>query len=121
MITVLWTEDTSDWKVATLGVPAVEANYQRIIDGEAAGNYSKEGIVVLTHELNNQTMSLAEQFLPQIQSKFTGGVMPVSYCRSISALVPRIILTYGSDDFSLPSARTTRSHTQNRVANMCIP
>lgn len=103
MITVLWTEDTSDWKVATLGVPAVEANYQRIIDGEAAGNYSTQGLAVLTHELNNQTMSLAQQFLPQIQSKFVGGVMPVRYSCWTCDWHTRDRLTW-SQTFSLLSA-----------------
>lgn len=79
MVTMMWSADTSDWKVATLGVAAVEANYEAIIAAGKAGTYANQGVMVLAHELNNQTMSLAEQFLPQIQATFKGGVMPVRF------------------------------------------
>lgn len=71
-----WTKgaDTDDWNWVNVGIPKVQQNYEDII----AGDYSTHGVIVLSHELNNETMALSEQFLPQIQKKFTGGVMPVS-------------------------------------------
>lgn len=46
-----WDEDTDDWEWTTIGVPAVEKNYETIIGGFAQGNYSTHGTIVLSHEL----------------------------------------------------------------------
>lgn len=69
--------DTDDWNWINLGMNQIEANYMEIIGKD----YSKHGTVVLSHELNDGTMNLSMQFLPQIKQKFTGGVMPVSLPR----------------------------------------
>ncbi|KAI5481781.1 chitin deacetylase, carbohydrate esterase family 4 protein [Pseudohyphozyma bogoriensis] len=78
--TVVWLDDTDDWDYAVVGIPAVEANYQTFIAQGANGTFANEGTIVLTHELNNETMSLSEKYLPSIRSTFTGGVMPVAVC-----------------------------------------
>ena len=93
MRTVMWSEDTSDWKISTIGIAAVETNYNNIIAKSKNGTFatyspigtplttwecdtSLQALVVLTHELNNGTMELCESFLPRIQETFTH-VMPV--------------------------------------------
>ncbi|KAL8277230.1 hypothetical protein RQP46_010403 [Phenoliferia psychrophenolica] len=80
MITIVWEEDTFDWDWSVIGIPAVEQNYENILARQANGTYSTAGAIMLSHELNNETMVLSEKFLPQIQKQFTGGVMPVAVC-----------------------------------------
>jgi len=76
--TIIWDQDTNDWDYSALGVKAIETNYKNIMNG----NYSTQGTVVLSHEIDNETMALSEQFLPSIREKFTGGVMPVGVCQN---------------------------------------
>ncbi|KAL8290260.1 hypothetical protein RQP46_003199 [Phenoliferia psychrophenolica] len=80
MVTIGWTDDTFDWEEATIGIPSVKANYQNLLTAQTSGNFSKQGTIVLTHELNNETMSLSEDYLPAIQKQFSGGVMPIAVC-----------------------------------------
>jgi len=80
--TIGWDQDTNDWEHAELGIATVEANYNAIINKVANGSYATHGTIVLTHEIDNETMTLSEQFLPTIVEKFTGGVMPVGVCHN---------------------------------------
>jgi len=66
------------WDYAVAGVAGIEANYESIINA----SYVTHGTIVLSHELDNETMALSEQFLPAIREKFTGGVMPVGVCQN---------------------------------------
>ncbi|GAA5939614.1 hypothetical protein JCM1841_000025 [Sporobolomyces salmonicolor] len=80
MQTIIWNEDTFDYDWATLGMAAVRANYDAILAAQKSGNYSEEGIIVLTHEIDAGTMELSQEYLPQMLNQFTGGVMPVAVC-----------------------------------------
>ncbi|KAL8280190.1 hypothetical protein RQP46_007520 [Phenoliferia psychrophenolica] len=83
MRTVMWAEDTSDWKVSTLGVPAVEQNYENILTKSKNGTFANYSPIVLTHELNNLTMELDVMFLPKIQATFNH-VMPMGVCMNVT-------------------------------------
>ncbi|GAA5993352.1 hypothetical protein JCM10908_001443 [Rhodotorula pacifica] len=78
--TVVWNQDTDDWSWSTIGMAAVRANYQGILERQTAGKFNRTGTIVLTHELDNGTMELSQEFLPQIRQQFVGGVMPVAVC-----------------------------------------
>ncbi|KAM0747025.1 family 4 carbohydrate esterase [Meredithblackwellia eburnea MCA 4105] len=82
MITIVWEEDTFDYDWSTLGIAAVQKNYENILALQSSGTYNTEGLIVLSHELDNGTMSLSEEFLPKIRQQFTGGVMPVGVCQN---------------------------------------
>ncbi|GAA5897637.1 chitin deacetylase [Sporobolomyces salmoneus] len=77
--TIIWEDNTFDYEVATLGAAKVQANYDDILAKQANGSYSTHGTIVLTHELNNDTMSLGQKNLPQIQQAFKH-VAPVAVC-----------------------------------------
>ncbi|BGP18595.1 hypothetical protein JCM10213_004228 [Rhodosporidiobolus nylandii] len=81
MSTIIWADNTFDYEVATLGVAAVEANYNAILAKGKNGTYAREGTIVLTHELNNDTMSLSQQFLPKMKDAFAH-VVPVGVCQN---------------------------------------
>ncbi|POY70082.1 hypothetical protein BMF94_6918 [Rhodotorula taiwanensis] len=80
MRTVVWNQDTDDWNWSNVGMAAIRQNYQTIFNRQSAGNFNHSGTIVLTHELDNGTMSLVQEYLPQIQQQFVGGVMPVAMC-----------------------------------------
>ncbi|GAA5880116.1 hypothetical protein JCM3774_004153 [Rhodotorula dairenensis] len=80
MRTIVWNEDTDDWNWSNVGMAAVRANYQGILDRQTAGKFNRSGTIVLTHELDNGTMELSQEFLPRIRQQFVGGVMPVAVC-----------------------------------------
>ncbi|GAA6063372.1 hypothetical protein JCM10212_000311 [Sporobolomyces blumeae] len=80
MKTIIWTEDTFDYDWVTLGKDAIRKNYEAILAKQAAGDYNEVGVIVLTHEIDGGTMELSQEFLPQMQAQFSGGVVPVGTC-----------------------------------------
>ncbi|GAA6043436.1 hypothetical protein JCM8097_002857 [Rhodosporidiobolus ruineniae] len=80
MRTVIWSDDTDDWNWVNVGIPAIDKNYNSILAKQKAGKYNKAGTIVLSHEIDGETMDISQQFLPQIRQQFTGGVMPVAVC-----------------------------------------
>lgn len=89
LATVVWEYDTFDWQIASpanpQGLPtaSVVSNYNSIIQDEQQGLFATHGTIVLTHELNNGTMSLAQAELPLIAANFKH-IMPVSSCLNIT-------------------------------------
>ncbi|GAA5876909.1 hypothetical protein JCM8547_006308 [Rhodosporidiobolus lusitaniae] len=79
MTTILWESNTFDYLVSTLGLATVQQNYDDILAAAANGTYKDKGTVVLTHELNNDTMSIGQSYLPKIQAAFDY-VVPVGVC-----------------------------------------
>ena len=81
--TIIWEYDSLDWMDGIDGytVADVDANYQLFINNETAGTFSTAGGIMLTHELNNFTMSEAIKWYPQLRASF-----PVRY------LLPRLII-----------------------------
>lgn len=56
--TIVWTDDTNDWDVKPQGAEpsaSIKANYASIM------SKSSQGVVVLTHEINGDTMHLAQE------------------------------------------------------------
>jgi peptidoglycan/xylan/chitin deacetylase (PgdA/CDA1 family) len=51
LTSILWETDSDDWRINT-------------------GSYNTRGTIMLTHELNNFTMSEAIKFLPDLQGAF---------------------------------------------------
>jgi hypothetical protein len=47
-------EDTSEWKVSTIGVPAVEANYETILKKATNGSYAQYGPIASSLSLSLQ-------------------------------------------------------------------
>ncbi|KAJ1029057.1 hypothetical protein NDA18_002685 [Ustilago nuda] len=92
--TVLWTDDTDDWKILPLGTlptPSIDANYAAIIAKETQGPTAGQGNIVLTHEINGHTM---EEFMKQyanIQAVFKH-IVPLTACKNQSRPYPENIV-----------------------------
>jgi peptidoglycan/xylan/chitin deacetylase (PgdA/CDA1 family) len=81
---VIWNLDTNDWNAGvTETVAQVQSAYDQFIEMGKNGTFANTGNVVLTHEINNETMSLAIQNLPNIQAAYKQ-VIDVATCFNIS-------------------------------------
>jgi hypothetical protein len=87
MRTIIWDEDTNDWNMpgdggGNLSPNTVDGYFQGWIDAYKNGTDRANGHIVLEHELNNSTVSMAEKWLPTLQETFN--VVPVHECMNIS-------------------------------------
>jgi peptidoglycan/xylan/chitin deacetylase (PgdA/CDA1 family) len=71
--TIIWKFDSNDWRVGINNITAadVDTDYQLFINNETAGNFNSAGAIMLTHELNNFTMSEAVKWYPTLKSTFS--------------------------------------------------
>ncbi|GAA5926299.1 uncharacterized protein JCM15063_000240 [Sporobolomyces koalae] len=104
MTTVIWEDNTFDYDVSTLGVAKVQANYDAIFAKAANGTYNTHGTIVLTHELNNDTMSLGESNFPEMQKSFKH-IVPVAVCYNNSQ--PYVEKQYTYPNFAQYASGTT--------------
>lgn len=87
MHTVIWDEDSNDWAMpgdggGNLSPSVVDGYFENWINARKNGSDDQTGHIVLEHELNNSTVSMAEKWLPEIQQTFN--VVPVQQCMNIS-------------------------------------
>jgi hypothetical protein len=94
--TILWQYDSNDWQVGATNVTAaqVDNNYMSLIQNARSGVFNSAGTIILTHELNNYTMSEAIKFHPQLQAVFK--LVPVGVALNLTQ-------PYVETNYSLPS------------------
>ncbi|KAI8086985.1 uncharacterized protein B0P05DRAFT_533202 [Gilbertella persicaria] len=81
---IIWDLDTDDWAAgSSKTVEEVEETYEDYIEMGSNGTFANSGQIVLTHEIDNTTMSLALKFLPKIQSSYKH-VVDVATCMNIT-------------------------------------
>ncbi|KAG2225810.1 hypothetical protein INT45_007054 [Circinella minor] len=85
--TVLWDEDSNDWNMpgdggGNLAPSTVDGYFEGWIENRKNGSDNAQGHIVLEHELNNSTVSMAEKWLPQLQQTFN--VVTIQECMNIS-------------------------------------
>ncbi|KAI9245749.1 chitin deacetylase [Sporodiniella umbellata] len=81
---VLWNLDTDDWAAGlTTTVQAVESTYGEYIQMGTNGTFADSGTIVLTHEINNNTMAMAVENLPKILQAYRH-VVDVATCQNIT-------------------------------------
>ncbi|KAI7867285.1 hypothetical protein BDF14DRAFT_1804806 [Spinellus fusiger] len=81
---ILWDYDTDDWAAGNVEpLSKVEDTYQKFIKMGTDGFFANRGNIVLTHEINNTTMSLALKYVPQVQKAFKH-VVNIATCMNIT-------------------------------------
>ncbi|KAJ3995355.1 carbohydrate esterase family 4 protein [Lentinula boryana] len=95
--TIMWEYDTADASVdgKTITDQTVENNYNDFIQKAESGAFNLTGTILLTHELNNFTMSEAVSFYPQLKNIFQH-LVPVGV--SLNKTQP-----YVETNYSLPT------------------
>lgn len=77
--TILWEEDTNDWKIGDGATkPQVEDNYKKI-----AGMAGQKSPIVLAHELNPDTMKMFVKMEPTIKKAYKN-VVPLTACLNVT-------------------------------------
>ncbi|SNX84414.1 related to Chitin deacetylase precursor [Melanopsichium pennsylvanicum] len=87
---VLWTDDTNDWKIGTVPTASIDANYASIIAKETQGSTAGQGNIVLTHEINGHTMAEFMKQYSNIQAVFKH-IVPLTACKNQSRPYPENI------------------------------
>ncbi|KAF5327792.1 hypothetical protein D9619_004944 [Psilocybe cf. subviscida] len=95
--TVIWKYDSDDWQFGTgnVTVANIDANYQTLITDAKNGKFATAGTIILTHELNNFTMSEAIKMYPQLKAAFKS-IVPVGVGLNVSQ-------PYQELNYTLPS------------------
>ncbi|RCH88098.1 hypothetical protein CU097_010178 [Rhizopus azygosporus] len=84
LTTILWNLDTDDWAAgSSKTVDEVKATYDAYVQMGSNGTFAKNGQIVLTHEIDNTTMSLALEYLPKITAAYKN-VLDVATCMNIT-------------------------------------
>lgn len=84
MTTILWDLDTDDWAAGTSEtLDTVQKTYEDFIEMGSNGTFKNSGQIVLTHEIDNTTMTLAMEFLPKIRAAYKN-VLDVATCMNIT-------------------------------------
>ncbi|KAI8333822.1 hypothetical protein BC941DRAFT_379551 [Chlamydoabsidia padenii] len=114
MTTVIWDQDTNDWNMPGSGggnlPPAtVDGYFEGWIEARKNGTDNQTGHIILEHELNNATVSMAEKWLPQIQQTFR--VVPYNQCMNISQPYWETNFVYPTDANPNPTTTNTTTTT----------
>lgn len=125
MSTNVWSDDTEDWQIqpqGTLPTSSIIANYESIINAD----YSTHGNIVLTHEINAQTMDEMMSMYPTIKQHFKN-IVPITACMNQTNPYPENVVFPDFADYTsgkisptgyqdMNSFKITNS-TYNPVAN----
>ncbi|KAI8336733.1 hypothetical protein BC941DRAFT_461567 [Chlamydoabsidia padenii] len=112
LTTVLWDEDTDDWNMpgsggGNLSPETVDGYFEKWISARKNGTDNQSGHIILQHELNDATVTMAEKWLPQIQQVFR--VVPYNQCMNVSNPYWETSFVYPTDANPHPSNITTTS------------
>ncbi|WFD28461.1 hypothetical protein MNAN1_003472 [Malassezia nana] len=88
--TIVWDHDTNDWDIQPDGnspTQTIDSNYEKIINLPLQGKVNDSGIIVLTHELTQNTMNEFMKMYSQIKDAYKN-VVPLSAC--MNATMPYV-------------------------------
>ena len=83
LATVLWSKDSQDWQMPSMSNEGqleretIDGYFQQWIDERYVGN-DTHGHIGLQHELNEETIGMAEKWVPQLKGAFN--VKPIHEC-----------------------------------------
>ncbi|WFD00024.1 hypothetical protein MYAM1_002770 [Malassezia yamatoensis] len=112
--TILWEEDTDDWNIMPAGSMAtsqIDQNYEDIISKSGS-----ESPIVLTHEINQQTMDEFQKMYPKLKNAYKN-VVPLTACQNVSQPYPDSNIQYpGYTDFVAGKVNASNLPTGTSIA-----
>ncbi|KAF7726660.1 hypothetical protein EC973_008533 [Apophysomyces ossiformis] len=117
MRTFLWDRDTTDWNLAGYSqgqhtMSKMDMIIKDWLNAHKNGTDDEHGHIVLQHELNNLTVSMAEKWLPAIQKEFN--VITPHACMDIA-------LPYWEENFVYPTVSNKSVSTTTTTAKATNP
>ncbi|SHO80002.1 Similar to S.cerevisiae protein CDA2 (Chitin deacetylase) [Malassezia sympodialis ATCC 42132] len=91
LTTIIWNQDSNDWDIQPYGSSSpstISSNYDKIIK-----KGGQESVIVLSHELYNETMQMFINKQPEISQAFKNTV-PISACYNITKPYLETGITY---------------------------
>ncbi|KAI5448949.1 hypothetical protein NCC49_005743 [Naganishia albida] len=118
LTSILWQSDSDDWRINTGNPPVtadqIDANYQSLLNQLGNGTFDKRGTIMLTHELNNFTMSEAIKWYPQMKAAFDK-IVPIASAYNLTHPYQEGNVTY--PDFGGNTAKVSSTGTSSSVAS----
>lgn len=123
MTTILWDLDTDDWAAGSSEtLETVQKTYEDFVAMGSNGTFKNSGQIVLTHEIDNTTMTLAMEFLPKIRAAYKN-VLDVATCMNITnpyhesqVTITPFNATEGSTSSAVPVASSTAAAVSSAAA-----
>jgi peptidoglycan/xylan/chitin deacetylase (PgdA/CDA1 family) len=110
---MIWDQDSDDWQMTPSGSQPpsyIDGRYQDFATRGMNGTYATHGSILLAHELNNGTMSMAVKWFPQLKKAYKN-VIPIASCMNISQ-------PYAETNFTYPTfAQLTGGMSSNGSVN----
>lgn len=100
---IIWNLDTFDWAAnvqAGVTTETVDTLYQDYITMGTNGTFATSGNIVLSHEINNQTMDFFMKHYPAIKKAYSH-VMDVATCMNITTPYVETSITFPTFDQSV--------------------
>lgn len=97
---IIWNLDTFDWAAnvqAGVTTQTVDNLYQDFINMGTNGTFKNSGNIVLSHEINNQTMDFFMKHYPAIKKAYSH-VMDVATCMNITTPYVESTVTFPTFD-----------------------
>ena len=92
--TIVWQEDTDDWETLEKGTQKINQNYQNILD-----KAKQESPMVLTHEINSNSMNEFMSMYPKIKAAFKN-IVPLTACVGATSPYPEKVTYPNFKDFT---------------------
>lgn len=126
---VMWNLDTNDWAAGdTETMQQVEDTYESFIEMGKNGTFAHSGNIVLSHEVDNDTMTLAVENLPAIMSAYKN-VINLATCANVSypyfedyewTPVMNATISESSSKTPLSTSAVSRSGTATALAQIKV-
>lgn len=116
---VIWNLDTDDWAANVLAgvtTETVDNTYEDFIKMGINGTFSTGGNIVLSHEINNQTMEFFMKHYPAIKKAYSH-VMDVATCMNITTPYAETSITFPTFEQSLSSSSNASSASNSSSAH----
>lgn len=114
---VIWNLDTFDWAADVQpGVTqqTVEDNYHNYIDMGTNGSFATSGNIVLSHEINNNTMTHFMNNYPAIKKAYSH-VMDVATCMNITNPYVENVVTFPTFDEAVANSTAKSNATTHQI------
>ncbi|KAH6905093.1 carbohydrate esterase family 4 protein [Coprinopsis sp. MPI-PUGE-AT-0042] len=117
--TVLWKYDSNDWRMGSDGTTEedVDKYYDTLLKDAKNGKFASNGVIILSHELNDFTMTEAVKYYQKLKKAFDN-IVPIAVALNLTqpyiedtVLMPSFLDYTSSDDAEQPgqSASLTSS------------
>jgi hypothetical protein len=123
MTTMIWDRDTNDWDMpgdggGNLSPKTVDGYFEGWVDERTNGTDNKQGHIVLEHELNNSTVSMAEKWIPTLQKTFN--LVSIHQCMNISQPYWETQWVYPTEKNPLTNVTTTAAISSTAISTAAV-